>query len=267
MKKKINLVSGWSAPGGSTQHHINLTNLLNDEGYDCTFYGPQKYHLDKCKADSLERYRNDSDVVIGHFLNLPSQFVNDKKFILSCHESDLFSFKSIDTAHVDTIQFVSFFQAGWYSKELAELGLDNWRIIPPVVEGFSYVRPDNNIAGVVGSIDSHKRPHQSIDRAIAEGMKKVMLFGDVTDLNYFTTHIQPLIDKGTVGLAGHIDSKEEMYNSVDKVYHDSKRETYGLVAAECIANGVPFSGGESFIVPVVESKDQILDKWISLLES
>ena len=29
---KVKIVSGWSNPGGSTIHHIGLTNLLNQNG-------------------------------------------------------------------------------------------------------------------------------------------------------------------------------------------------------------------------------------------
>ncbi len=32
MQGQIKLISGWSNPGGSTIHHINLINLLNENG-------------------------------------------------------------------------------------------------------------------------------------------------------------------------------------------------------------------------------------------
>ena len=52
---QIKILSGWSNVGGSTTAFINLCNLLNSEGYDCTFYGPHDWHIDKCKSGKLEQ--------------------------------------------------------------------------------------------------------------------------------------------------------------------------------------------------------------------
>ena len=90
MQGKIKLVSGWSNPGGSTIHHISLTNLLNANGYDCTFYGPHDWHLDKCKSDKTSNLKLESDdVIIVHFLTFNSR-PNVKQVILSCHEKNIF---------------------------------------------------------------------------------------------------------------------------------------------------------------------------------
>ena len=50
----IKIISGWSDKGGSTFAFINLTNTLNEYGYDATFYGPHTWHLDKCKSGILD---------------------------------------------------------------------------------------------------------------------------------------------------------------------------------------------------------------------
>ena len=103
---KVKIVSGWSNPGGSTTHHINLTNLLNDNGYDCTFYGPHDWHKDKCKSASIQECRLDSeDILISHFIQLPP--ANVKKHILSCHETNLFPLRDILPQWYDLIHFVS----------------------------------------------------------------------------------------------------------------------------------------------------------------
>ena len=49
--KKVKILSGRSNPGGATIHFIDLCNLLNDNGFDCTFYGPHEWHLGKCRSD------------------------------------------------------------------------------------------------------------------------------------------------------------------------------------------------------------------------
>ena len=51
----VRIVSGWSNPGGSTVAFINLCNLFNNNGIDCTFYGPHDWHLDKCQSSSLNK--------------------------------------------------------------------------------------------------------------------------------------------------------------------------------------------------------------------
>ena len=54
-----------------------------------------------------------------------------------------------------------------------------------------------------------------------------------------------------------------MYASVEAVYHASKRETYGLVEAECKAAGVPYRGVESN--PEILSDEDILERWKEVL--
>ena len=49
----IRIVSGWSAPGGSTVAHIELTNLFNNNDIPCKFYGPHDWMLDQCESEQL----------------------------------------------------------------------------------------------------------------------------------------------------------------------------------------------------------------------
>ena len=79
---KVKIVSGWSNPGGSTAHHISLTNLLNDNGYDCTFYGPHDWHKDKCKSANIQECRLDSE---GYF-NQPFHTAAPSKCKEACLE-------------------------------------------------------------------------------------------------------------------------------------------------------------------------------------
>ena len=69
-QSKIKFISGWSNPGGGTIHQIALTNLLNDNGFDCTFYGPHEWHLDKCRGELHRDFSLDKDdILISHFIN------------------------------------------------------------------------------------------------------------------------------------------------------------------------------------------------------
>jgi len=253
MTKKIKLLSGWSNPGGGTIAHINLTNLLNDNGMDCTFYGPHDWHKDKCKGDNLSNSMlGPSDTVISHFLQIPPM-IKVHQHILYCHEKDLFPLKNMDLSQYDLIAFVSNLQKEWHGVKHPST------IIPPVVDTVNWINPENKIAGVIGSIDKNKQVHKSIERAITDGYEKILLFGDVTDMPYFNESVNPFIDSGKAVLAGHEDDREAMYGQISEVYHSSLSETYGLVEAECRLAGIPFNGRSNG--QDVLDNEEILKRW------
>lgn len=254
---QVKIVSGWSDPGGSTLHHIGLTNLLNANGIDCTFYGPHQWHRDKCKSGHISECKlTVHDILISHFIHVQAG-KNVKKHILSCHETNLFPLKDLDTRGYDVIQYVSNFQREWHGV-IDRPGI----VIPPRVDKIEWTSPGNNTAGVVGSIDEHKQTHKAIEMAFKDGFDKVILYGQITDLPYFETFIQPLLDH-RIEIRNHEDDKAAMYGSVEAVYHASKRETYGLVEAECKAAGVPFKGSENN--PTIVTDEEILRKWKKIL--
>lgn len=256
-KSKVSLVSGWSGPGGSTIHHISLTNLLNSNGFDCTFYGPHEWHLNQCKSAHISMLRGDlTATLISHFIQIPKD-LRFRKHILSCHETKLFPLKKIPLGGYNLIQYVSNSQRDWHNVNHPNV------IIPPLVSKVRWVDPENGIAGVVGSIDENKQVHKSIERALAAGYKKVLLFGDVTDMPYFNTLVAKYINSGEAVLMGHEDSREVLYGQVSKVYHSSLSETYGLVEAECRLSGIPFdevSNGQEIL-----SSEEILERWKKVL--
>ena len=252
---QVKIVSGWSNPGGSTVHHIGLTNLLNENGFDCTFYGPHDWHMDKCKSGHIRDCRlTVHDTLISHFIQVPT--TNVKKHILSCHETNLFPLQKIPTAGYDVIQYVSNFQREWH-------GINHpFKIIPPRVEKINWHNPKNDTAGVIGSIDEHKQTHKAVEMALEDGFQKVLLYGQITDLEYYNQRIA-VYDFDVVEVCNHVDDKEAMYGSVEAVYHASKRETYGLVEAECKLAGVPYRGVQNN--PEILTDEEILERWKSIL--
>ena len=253
----VKLISGWSNHGGSTVHHINLTNLLNEAGIECTFYGPHTWHLGKCKGELQDKFfLEEDDILISHFVGLAEK-PKCKKHILSCHETNMFPLKDYPLEVCDVVHFVSDFQRGWHGVEVSSV------VIPPIVTKVNWVNPNNNIAGVIGSIDSHKQVHKSIQRALDDGYKKVILFGDISDIHYFGREVSEYASKGQVILAGHEDDREAMYGKISEVYHSSIRETYGLVEAECRLSGIPFNG-PSNNQDILE-KEEILERWKKVL--
>ena len=118
MKGKIKILSGWSNPGGSTVAFVNLCNLFNERGYDCTFYGPHAWHIGKCKSAWLDECPlNEADErLIVHFLKLPARPVESESVILACHEQEVFPVKNLDCFWDETV-FVSESQKSWHGTE------------------------------------------------------------------------------------------------------------------------------------------------------
>jgi hypothetical protein len=257
LPSKVKIVSSWTNPGGGTVAHISLTNLLNDNGIDCTFYGPHEWHLDKCRGDHINNAQlSEKDTLVSHFIQIPPT-IKVKKHILYCHEKDLFPLKKINLKPYDAIVFVSNSQKKWHSVNHPSV------IIPAPVEQVRWTNPDNKKAGVVGSIDENKQTHKSIERALKDGYKEIFLFGDVTDLPYFNKFVSPFVNSGEAVLMGHEDDKEEMYNVVSEVYHSSISETYGLVEAECKLANIPFNGPSNN--QEILDEEEILERWKKIL--
>jgi len=255
--QKVHIVSSWTHPGGGTVAHINLTNLLTENGYDCTFYGPHDWHLDKCRAADLSAcLLSPTDILISHCIEVPPQ-VKVKKHILYCHEKDIFPLKEVSLAQYDLIVFVSNSQKEWHGVDHPSV------IIPPIVKKVNWTNPNNSVAGVIGSIDENKQTHISIKRAIGGGYEKVLLFGQVNDTPYFDKSVKMWVDSGHAILADHEDDPEAMYGQVSEVYHSSLSETYGLVEAECRLSGIPFNGASNG--QHILEKEEILERWKNIL--
>ena len=254
---KIKLVSSWTHPGGGTVAHINLTNLLNENGYDCTFYGPHEWHLDKCKSGTLDQCMlGPADILISHFIQVPDA-ARVKKHIIYCHEKDVWPLKKVSLAQYDLIVFVSNSQKEWHGVNHPSV------VIPPLVRKVNWTNPNNRVAGVVGSVDENKQTHISIKRALSDGYEKVLLFGQINDTPYFEEYVQMWVTSGHATLMGHEDDPKALYGQVSEVYHSSLSETYGLVEAECRLSGIPFNG-ESNGQAILE-KEEILERWKKVL--
>ena len=257
-KQKIKIVSSWTRPGGGTVAHIALTNLLNENGYDCTFYGPHDWHLDKCKASPIqEALIGPDDILISHFIQVPEE-ARPKKHILYCHEKNIFPLKNIPLLQYDCIVYVSNSQKAWQGVNHPSV------IIPPLVKKITWTDPKNNVAGIVGSVDENKQTHKSILRATKDGYTKIKLFGEINDRKYFEEFVVPVLGvQANVVIEGHQDDPEAMYGQVSEVYHSSLSETFGLVEAECKLAGIPFNGPKNN--PEVVPNDEMLERWKNIL--
>lgn len=260
----IKIISGWSDKGGSTFAFINLTNTLNEYGYDATFYGPHTWHLDKCKSGILDNSLsvNEDDKLICHFIQLPSR-PNASKVILSCHEKNIFEVSKIKP-YWDEVVFLNNKQREYHSEYNGE-----FRIIPnlkEVLKKKENTTDNKKIAGVIGSIDENKQTHLSIQRAFSEGYENVYLFGNVTDPLYYNKYVKPLMTENVIEY-GFESDKQKIYDMVDAVFLSSKSEVASLVKDECESTGTKFYGNVATDHDVKDlTNDEIIKEWIKVLE-
>lgn len=193
-----------------------------------------------------------------------------KKHILSCHETNLFPLKKdnespykAQTLPYDLIQYVSEFQRAWHNFE------HPYVIIPGIIDKIKWSNPNNKTAGVIGSIDEHKQTHVSIQRALNDGYNKVYLYGQINDQLYFDEYIYPLLSDKVI-IKNYCNNKEEMYGSIEAVYHSSKRECLPTIQGECLYAGIPYFGLECNMrnrEDYIFDNEEILKKWKDILES
>lgn len=259
---KIKIISGYSEKGGSTTVFINLTNYFNENGIDCTFYGPHNYHLGKCKSNLLKNLNlNKDDILITHFLKL-NERPNAKKVILSCHEKWWFEIGNI-FQYWDTAVFLHEENRNYHSKYKGD-----YVIIPNIKEPLLASNKEGleDVAGIIGTIEKRKQPHLSIQRALFDGCKKVYLFGHIGEQNYYNQHIKPMLDDNVIHY-GVMTDKQKMYDMIGRVYHSSLGEVACLVKDECYLTNTKFFGNSETnneVSPL--SNEEILQLWKNLFE-
>jgi hypothetical protein len=216
--------------------------------------------LDKCKSGKLENIViNDDDILICHFLELPSR-PNAKKVILSCHEKWWFKVGE-KKQYWDTAVFLHEAHREYHNDYKGD-----YAIIPNLKPNLtSKEKPELElVAGIIGSVEDRKQTHKSIQRAMADGCTKIIIFGHISDENYYKQYVEPLMTD-EVELAGFSNDKQSIYDSIGRVYHSSKGEVACLVKDECELTNTKFFGNEETQNEVSKlTNDEIIDKWKKL---
>lgn len=261
----IKILTGFSGPGGSTVALANLCNLFNDNGYPCELYGPIDWVKKILKYDCYKKINEasfyNSDKIIYHYLPITQRPPVDK-FILSCHETNVFEIKKIPNLSYDKIHFVSNFQKNWQ-------GVDGI-VIPNIITKYnkSPKKIDNKVAGIIGSLDSHKRTHLSIQRAKQDpSVEKIELWGQITQVDYFWHQVSPLLNEN-ISYHGYTDNMQKVYDRLDVVYSSSQRECLPMIQGECMYLDLPFNGMPENLrtqEDYIFDDNIILQKWIELL--
>lgn len=259
MVTNIKILTGYSEKGGSTTALINLTNKFNESGINCTLYGPHSWHIGKCKSDSIQTATlHPNDTVISHFLKL-KQRPNVRKIVLSCHEKWWFDVGSIKQ-YWDDVVFLHQQHKDYHIKYKGK-----YCLIPNLKENLS-PKPKlhlDKIAGVIGSIESRKQTHVSVQRALEDGCTDVYIIGAIGSEAYFNTHVLPILESNSnVKLLPYQTDKQSMYDALGRVYHSSNGEVACLVKDECYLTNTKFFGNEETENEISTlSNEEVINLW------
>jgi hypothetical protein len=263
----IRILSGWSNPGGSTVAFINLTNALNQAGYETIFSGPHPWHLNKCRSDqytpNTKMKLNKEDTLVVHFKDNFIQRPPIKGFFLSCHEQDIFPLTNIKFNIFDKIHYVSEHQRKFH-------GLNHpYCIIPNILDDLKpNEKPIGKIGGIIGSIDRNKQVHLSIQKALKDECEKVYIYGLITDHWYWQQEVEHLVDRKKVVYIGYEEDKQKMYDSFTDLYFSSIRECapYVLGEARMVGKNIHAIEGKNYLGTEYEfDKNKIVEKWVKEL--
>ena len=259
----IKILTGWSDPGGSTESFIRLTNMLNSKGHETALYGPHRWHLDKCQSDMLKsEMRIDADdVVLVHFLPIKKR-LPCKKMIYVSHEKQL---SPVTKQHYnyDVCVFLHDKHRAFHGEYKGPAV-----IIPNLYDEISVDKRDGHehVAGVIGTVDTNKRTHVAIQRAIEQKYKQVNIYGTINDPAYYEQHVKPLVDDKHVVYKGFC-TKQEIYSSIHAAFLASVSECASLVQQECHQTNTLFYGDDEIMYDIdnVTNVD-ITNMWIDLVK-
>jgi hypothetical protein len=289
----VKIISGFTFPVGSIIALVSLCNQLNDKGYHCILYGPDNWHMDKCKSAKIsEFYLQSGDIIIVHNINLfsiaelynpqnkieelqrknvvdifkgmlkryvhGSQNPDDFKMILSCQENDLFPIRRLNYTLFDKIHYVHRSQVDYHKIKHKHFICPNFKSHLNVSEN----KP-RKVAGILGGIRPANQTKLSIEKAFEDGMETVILYGSLIDPVYYYKQITPLVKKypGRIRFAGFIDDKQKIYDSISDVYC-AVGKPWSLLKKECLLTNTRYHGPDISATPEDSlTNQQIFNIW------
>lgn len=262
----VKIISDVSHVGGSTIILINLTNLFNSKGIDTTFYGPHDFHMGKCKSKKLNELKfTKNDIVMSHHLRFDKR-PDVKRIVLACHEKWWFEVGDVKR-YWDMAVFNHEEHRQYHHRYNGP-----YVLIPNPKDFTNPLYPKDKpeldlVAGVIGSIEVRKQTHLSIEKALADGCEKVLVFGKVMDENYYKKYCRKYFYHPYVEFRGYSENKQETYDSIGRVYHMSIGEVSCLVKDECHYTNTKFFGTEQTQHEVSNlTNDEIFELWKDILK-
>lgn len=290
----IKIISGYSYPANDTFALVSLCNQFNSRGYACIFYGPDNWHINKCKSGRLSEFSPEAgDIIIvndvaqwplGHLTNispfiikkrrkkrlaalrgalikfLPSIRSSNCKLVLTCQENEELPLLSARISRFNKIHFTN--------RTNSTIGRCFRTIYPTFVAPsfFSDLdvieRRQTKIAGVISDIRKEKKIEVAIEQALMDGMEAVVLFGAMKDPEYYYGEIVPLTKKypKRIKYAGFIDDRQKMYSTISHVYSADK-DPLGVVSRECAMTNTMLHATDLYNGDCKMTNDQIFAVW------
>ena len=122
------------------------------------------------------------------------------------------------------------------------------------------------IAGIIGSVESRKQTHVSVERALTDGCEQVYIIGNIGDRGYYDHFVKNKIDNKRVFLVPYQTNKQKMYDRLGRVYHSSTGEVACLVKDECYLTNTKFFGNEETENDVsLLNNEEIVNLWRDVL--
>jgi glycosyltransferase involved in cell wall biosynthesis len=259
----VKIISGYSGEGGSTTILINLTNLFNERGVETIFYGPNDFHLNKCKSGKSNNIKVDKDdILLTHFIKLEKR-PDVKNIVLCCHEKWWFEVADIPN-YWDNLVFSHEEHRKYHNRYDGP-----YMVIPnPKEPLISIDKPELNlVAGVIGTVERRKQTHVSIERALEDGCTKIYIYGKIIKDEYYNENVKKYENHPCVEFVGYVNTKQDMYNSIGRVYHSSNGEVACLVKDECHYTNTKFFGNEQTTHEVSTlNNDEIFLLWKEVLK-
>jgi len=295
----IYFYSGHTNFGGSTLIIDSIVRLLNEGGVPALFYGKHPWFESLSRFNKAEGFPpvQPDDMLVCHYY-VPEKRPNVRKSIYATHEETspipfrigrylcsrcggemVTRLTKKDMAvclhcHKRQAKFVGLgvfdhvvFSSIAHEKKCRAAQRD-WgpsTVIPnPIEVDFEWRPPKEPVAGIIGTINSRKAPHVSIEKAREAGFKKIFLYGNYEN-PYFETVAKPLFDDDVV-YKGLVSDREEMYNSISAVFQYSLQEQASMVLGECKKLGIPFHCSDAVHDWDLATHEEIFDAWCEVLK-
>lgn len=259
--QKVKFILGFSDFGGSTIAIINQADLLNTE-FDVEIYGDGSFlHENYENSKNIQELKiQPEDILIYHFIEQELR-PNCKKCFLYVHEKSVFELKNKQIKGYDNFIFVHENQRIYHGF--------NGQIIPNRVKNLVDIKnhspPNENIAGIIGTIQHRKNTHVSICKALENNCQKILLFGNFEG-SYFNNIIEPMRSERIIYKGLFLD-KMKMYNQFDDLYHFSNEECASLCVGECRVLSKKIFKSKYVDDFEILDDHEILEKWKSLFQS
>jgi hypothetical protein len=296
----IKIIAAQNIPSSIVMSGVTLCNAFNQSGHECIFYGLDNWRIDKCKTKPLTKFKiRKSDIII--VLGLPITSYDDF-FCLNAKVRNLYVTKKKKLSRILQLKIRKFYNhlrglyrrkfqnvkfifstseigdfdlskiSSFYDKihltnsELLDSDIKNYFICPAIQNEELKIIPkqkSQKIAGVIGEICRYKGIASSINEALKDGAKEVIIYGFMQDPVYFYQEIEPIAKKhdGKIKLAGFVQNYQEIFDSVSDVYFYPTTKIATNLPKYCQIASVNFHGNQNVISMQYLNNNSIMDNW------